>query len=204
MDTKSCNKCKEVKDLSEFHKSKYVKTGYAGTCKQCTNLRYKEKKQDPILQISGAIRSTILVENKILKWEDKRLCSVCKTPHPINNMVQSYCKPCFSQKQKEYRNQEDTKGKLKVWKSTYYKNNIEDIKEKNKKYREENKDKYREYSNKYAANNKDKARKYREDNKEKLSESRKIWTALNKDRLKAYKAEYYQKKKLAKLEDSKC
>jgi len=42
--TKKCNKCNEIKPLSEFHKKKAIKSGISGICKQCGR-EYKAKWQ---------------------------------------------------------------------------------------------------------------------------------------------------------------
>ena len=205
---KTCTKCGETKEFSEFYTNKNVKDGYSSSCKECAKLRYKQKKVDTLLQVSGVIRSTILIENKILKPEGKRICSICKNIHLMEEMVSgNYCKPCFSKKGKEYRKQDDVKIKIKLSKAKYYKKNAEAIYEKHRKYKAENKEKCKGYWTKYAVNNKDKAKKYREENKEKIRENKKKYYELNKDRLKEYKAMWHQKNKLKKLqalEDSKC
>jgi len=38
---KTCNKCKQIKDISEFRKDKYTKDGYTGRCKYCIDHKYK-------------------------------------------------------------------------------------------------------------------------------------------------------------------
>jgi len=34
---KQCTKCKEIKTISDFTKSTYIKSGYSARCKKCTN-----------------------------------------------------------------------------------------------------------------------------------------------------------------------
>ncbi len=37
---KKCSKCKEIKNVSEFSKDKYIKDGYTCRCKKCRNEHY--------------------------------------------------------------------------------------------------------------------------------------------------------------------
>jgi hypothetical protein len=49
--TKKCNKCREIKPLSMFHKHKPGADGHLNTCKECKReqalARYHEKAQNP-------------------------------------------------------------------------------------------------------------------------------------------------------------
>jgi hypothetical protein len=59
-----------------------------------------------------------------------------------------------------------------------------------KKYREDNPEKYKEYQRKYREANKDKAKEYRETNKDKINESKKKWADNNKDKIKLKDRKY--------------
>jgi len=48
---KTCTICKKEKPLSEFHKSKALKSGYKGDCKLCVKAR-KQANRDKILEYS--------------------------------------------------------------------------------------------------------------------------------------------------------
>lgn len=49
METKTCNKCGEVKSLDEFHKDKKRKDGYCHSCKICIKqYRQSEKGKESI------------------------------------------------------------------------------------------------------------------------------------------------------------
>ena len=51
MESKTCSKCKEEKDISEFHKNSYSKDGYQAACKDCRNKtkrKWNEKNRDRI------------------------------------------------------------------------------------------------------------------------------------------------------------
>lgn len=36
MDSKTCNKCKQVKNIDNFHKNSIKRSGYSNECKDCT------------------------------------------------------------------------------------------------------------------------------------------------------------------------
>lgn len=46
MDTKTCSKCKEDKDFSQFHKSQSGKFGLKNYCKPCSKIVRKELYQE--------------------------------------------------------------------------------------------------------------------------------------------------------------
>ena len=77
--------------------------------------------------------------------------------------------------------------------SEYYQKNKEKVKQRVKKYKEENKDKIKEYGKEYYQKNKEKikqrVRLYHENNKDKTKEYRE----RNKDRIKEYSREYSKK-----------
>lgn len=45
METKTCNKCGEVKSLDEFYKNKSIKDGYNGSCRECSKIYRKKYRQ---------------------------------------------------------------------------------------------------------------------------------------------------------------
>jgi len=77
--------------------------------------------------------------------------------------------------------------------------NIENKKIQDQNYREENKDKIKEYKKKYSENNKDKIKEYgknyREENNENISKYQKEYREENKNELNDKKKEYYEKNK---------
>ena len=64
---KTCSKCREIKEFICFDKNKSRPDGHSCYCKECSSKRRKEIKNDDILLMKKAIRSSILIENKILK-----------------------------------------------------------------------------------------------------------------------------------------
>ena len=175
---KTCNKCGEAKEFSEFYKSKISKDGYRSECKTCNKERERKLKKSPLMQLKKAVRSSIYIENKILLKDGKRLCSHCKNIFLIANMNHYHCKECHGNLSKEYCE------KNKDYVSTRSKEYREKNKEKIKKHREENKEKNKEY-----------AKEYREKNKEKIKEHMKEYNKQNKEKIKEQKRQYRLKLK---------
>ena len=165
---KICSKCKIEKPFEAFWRNKDKADGYRASCIECIKLRKLELKKNPLMQLEKQIRSSVLLENKLLKRENKRLCQECKEVFLINDLVCGgvICKECSIEKSKEYREKNKEKNKEKL--SEYM-----------KEYREKNKEKRREYNKEYFQKNKEKAREYYQKNKEKINE-----------KIREYKREY--------------
>ncbi len=101
----------------------------------------------------------------------------------------------------------------------HYKNNKEQLSEKNKEYRENNKeqlskyykeyrennkDKIKEKQKEYSENNKDKIVEYRKNNKDVIREQRKEYRENNKNIIKEKKKQFYEKNKDKKMEKIEC
>ena len=137
---KTCSKCKIEKPFEAFSKNKNSKDGHRTYCKECERLRYLELKKNPLMQLEKQIRSSIRLENKLLKRENKKLCSCCKEIFLIEDLVcEGYCKKCFKIYQKEFI--EKNKG--------YYKTRNDNNKDYRKEYYEKNKEKMKEYNREY-------------------------------------------------------
>lgn len=97
-----CSKCGET-DITKFWKRTKSKTGYNTWCKECCkiNARVSNKTNKDI--IKGVIRNSILVENKILKAENKKICCKCKEIFTFKKHSECRCKKCESEKFKLYR-----------------------------------------------------------------------------------------------------
>lgn len=174
---KICTKCKIEKPFEAFHKQKNTHDGYQTACIECNKLRKLELKKNPLMQLEKEIRSSVALENKLLKRENKRLCFKCKEIFLIDDLVCGgvICKECSIEKSKEYREKNKEKNKEKL--SEYM-----------KEYREKNKEKLREYMKEY---HKEYTRDYYKKNKEKINEK-------NKEKRREYFKEYREKKKLEK------
>lgn len=88
MDKKHCIRCKEIKDLSLFHKNKRTPDGYRYCCKDCAKIYEIERK--------------------------KKTTKLCPTCNEIKNVTEFYtqvqtrtgyqtnCKDCSRTRQKQY------------------------------------------------------------------------------------------------------
>lgn len=150
---KICNRCKETKELSEFWKDKRKKDGYSIVCKDCRKKATKELALSPESQLRKTITSSIIIENKILLRENKRICCKCYSISSLTGMVGRYCLNCANSYNKEY-----------------HAKNKDNLNEKNRKYSEDNREKLKEY-----------AREYRIKNKETISKKRKEKYKVSKE-----------------------
>ena len=143
---KICSKCKIEKPFEAFHKNKNSKDGHAWECKECKSIRIKESKTNPIMQLQKIARGSIMLENKILAKEGKRLCSGCKSIFNISDMSSgAICYPCKRERELIYRNTEYGKNAKQKRDKKYYNNNKDIISEKAKEYREKNKENPKKY-----------------------------------------------------------
>ena len=190
---KTCSKCMIEKPFEAFFKNKDRKDGHTSDCKECIKLRYSELKKNQLMQLEKQVRSSIILENKILLREGKKLCATCKEAFLIEDLVRGcYCEECSIKKDKE--RYEKDKEKIKEKTKEYY--------EKNK---EINKEKRREYFKKYNQNNKEYHKEYHEKNKEKRNKQSKEYSKeyreKNKEIIKERNRQYYLKKKLERLQN---
>lgn len=194
---KICTKCKVKKPFEAFWRNKKSKDGHAYECKECMKARAKKIKQDPLMQLEKQIRSSIMLENKILSREGKKLCCSCKGVFLIEDLMSGViCKECNRKSAKGFyeKNKEKIKENRKEYSKEYYEKNKERIreykKEQNKENYEKNKEKIKEQKREYRLKNKEKIKEYKEKNKEKIKEYKRL-----------YNKEYYKKKKLERLEN---
>jgi hypothetical protein len=164
---KTCTKCNIEKPFEAFYKDKYAKDGYSSECKECAKERREKLKKNPLMQLERQIKSSIILENKLLAREGKRLCGKCNEIFLIEDLTtRGYCENCDIEYKKEY-----------------YQKNKETLNQKTKEYQQKNKDKTREHSRKSS-------KKYYEKNKNKIKEYRKEYIEKNKDKIKEYHKEY--------------
>ena len=156
---KICSKCKIEKPFEAFWRSKDKVDGYLPSCIECKKLRKLELKKNPLMQLEKEIRSSVILENKLLKRENKKLCSRCKEVFLIDDLLSDQiCKECSIEKSKEYR--EKNKEKVREYMEEYYEKNKEKRKEYSKEHREKNKEKIANKKNEYYLKNIEKKKEY--------------------------------------------
>ena len=149
---KICTKCKIEKPFEAFHRNKGTPDGYRACCIECLNLRRLELKKNPLMQLQKQIRKSVLLENKLLKRENKKLCTRCKEVFLIDDLISGYvCKKCNVEKYSEHykKNKEKIRGNKREYLKEYNEKNKEKLRKYNKEYNEKNKEKLREKLRKY-------------------------------------------------------
>ena len=115
---KICRKCKIEKPFDAFHRCKSKYDGYQSACAECYKLRRLELKKNPLMQLEKEIKSSVILENKLLKRENKRLCNGCKEIFLIDDLSSGViCKDCSSRVTKEYK--KNNKEKINVSQREY-------------------------------------------------------------------------------------
>lgn len=97
-----CSKCGET-DITKFWKKTNSKTGYNTWCKECCKVSARVSNKTNKDIIKGVIRDSIVVENKILKAENKKICCKCKEIFTFKKESEIRCKKCEAEKFKLYR-----------------------------------------------------------------------------------------------------
>lgn len=120
-----CSRCKQDKDISQFWKKTNSKTGYNSWCKNCCreSARISNKTNKDLLK--GQLRNIATVQNKLLKQDNKRVCS-CGVIFEVNAKSSIRCKEC--EKEKGKRDREKHKEREKKRRKAYYEANKEEIK----------------------------------------------------------------------------
>lgn len=184
---KICLRCKEEKNLNDFHNYKSAKDGKRDWCKLC---------------ISKYMKNLKIERNKIRNKFDikkEKTCKLCKKTKAIDNFSihisnkygrNNFCKECIAIKSKDYRSSELYKKINKESVKKYDKKN----KHKRKKYREENKEKVKQYHKKYRSENIKKIteyhKEYRKKNKEIIKIKTKKYEIENTEKIKIRKKKY--------------
>ena len=125
---KTCSKCKIEKPFEAFHRNKDKLDGYLPYCIECERVRRLELKNNPLMQLEKELRSSVILENKLLKRENKKLCTRCKEIFLIDDLSGGIiCKECSAKKNKEFN--EKNNEKVNVYYKEYYEKNKEKINE---------------------------------------------------------------------------
>jgi FtsZ-interacting cell division protein YlmF len=104
------------------------------------------------MQLEKQIRSSVILENKLLAREGKKLCTKCKDIFKIDDLKSGiYCENCYMEHHKEYykKNKDKIREYQRENAKEYYKKNKDKMKEHQREYREKNKDKVNERQRQY-------------------------------------------------------
>lgn len=133
---KTCSKCKETKELTEFYKHKNCKDGIHSSCKTCDNEKKKKYIEDN--------KENVIIRKRTYYQSNK-------------DKFKQYAKKRDRIKLKEQRRLHylSNKNRIKLNQKLYRDKNKDRIKEYQKSYRDKNKDMYKEKSKEYySLNNK--------------------------------------------------
>ena len=149
---KTCNKCNQIKCITEFYKDKSQKDGYHAQCKTCNdnhqieyNIQNTNQTITPIIEL--------LNNNKPNVYIPTMVCNTCRTIKYITefyknktkyNGYNSQCKTCESQYRKTFYNKDKQKE--------YRELNKHRIAERKKEYNQLNRHKIKEYKRIYENN----------------------------------------------------
>jgi hypothetical protein len=130
---KTCNKCKEEKELTEFHKRSEMKDGLATICKACIKLKSQKWYQKN--------REKVLAKQKKYTAENREKIQKYKSQYRAEN----------KEKIAEFHRGDYIKNKEKILARCrkYRKENKEKVIASGKRYRNENREKRKKYQRKY-------------------------------------------------------
>jgi hypothetical protein len=155
--------------------------------------RYSEWKQNKYHFVSSfIIFDEYGVDNCKIELLDAK---ECQTKDEKNKLEGQYIRSlvCVNKnlpdpdiKERDRLYREKNKEKIMEYAKKYNEENKEKIQETKKKYCEANKDKINEKKKEYYNCHKEEAKKYREENKEKINQKLREWRKSNKEKLKKY------------------
>ena len=185
---KSCSKCDEVKDLTDFGKYKGVLYAMS-SCRVCSRkrgLKYHSDKKNGLI----VDKITIKARNIELQKEGKKYCGKCDEVKSIDdfNKASSSCKSC---KLSYYH---DNKEIINLKNNEWKKNNTQHILDYNKKYYAENTDLIKEKVSIWKSNNTDKVKTYRDKYRHNNPERNREWLNKNKEHRKEWSKKYVKKR----------
>ena len=125
LETKVCTKCRIEKKIECFGIKSNQKDGLNNECKECIRARGKELKTNPLLQLEKQVRSSVILENKLLAREGKRLCGQCRNIFKIEEVRSGACFDCNAARNKKWR--EKNKEKAQENSRNYKANNREKV-----------------------------------------------------------------------------
>lgn len=171
---KECTKCRTVKDISCFYKSKPGKYGVASQCKKCEYERKKNNQTDKTRKLKCEAAKRYQQKNK------EKVKAAEKRYYEANKDRISKRKKVWEANNKDRRKGYDLKRRIpKIeYGKKYYKNNIDYFKE----YRVQHKEKGRESNKRYYQNNREKKNAYSMQ-----------WQAENRETCRKYYKNYREK-----------
>lgn len=134
--TKQCTKCKEIKEISLYHKSARSKNGFSCICKECTkelSKIYRDKNKDKINKDKKTYRENNIEKVRKQKRESykknfEKISVKAKERYPlVKDERVKYLREYYSKnkeelliKQKAYaeKHKENTKAYKKIWNKT--------------------------------------------------------------------------------------
>lgn len=148
MSEKKCNKCGEVKPVSEFHKSKYTKSGFNSLCKPC-----RSEARKIVYTIST--------------------CIICGQLFQPERSDSKYCKNKKCKRKYSYENEKinpSYKTSCKAYQAKYRAENRTELSKKKSEYQKLNWDKRYTYQREWIKENKIHLRMYRNKKKEHIND----------------------------------
>ena len=193
MQTKVCSKCKKEKSVDLFRKRTRTLDGYNYKCKECSSTANPDRKAEK-------------EKRKELLDKGRKVCSMCNKEKDLSEFTISngrwykcYCRECSNDKIHEYRLNNPEKIKE-------YKEKTKDIRrEKDARYREDNRDKLRVVSTEYNKKCRDyRIQKRRErlldpTEREKEREEHRKWRQDHREEYNQYFKDHYEKYPIKKI-----
>ena len=177
MEKKKCNKCGEVKDISEFHKDKDAIDGVKSRCKVCLKKDYQKGKAT-FEKLQNERDYVPITEKKCCKCgKIKNISEFHKNKYNYDGL-QAQCNVCRAE---AYHTSDKTSKR--EYDADRYQNDKENRGVLRRKHYSDNKEDYALYNKQYYEHNKEscniRSRQYGLDNKEKISEIGKRYRESN-------------------------
>lgn len=127
MDTKQCTKCKEIKELNLFKKSKKIKSGFASRCKKCSAVYQKDRSHKDI-----DTKKQYYLDNKDIILGYMKNYYLDNREDKIEYMNQWNIDNIDYKKEYDKLWVKNNPDKVKKIRKKYYNNHVEEIKENSK------------------------------------------------------------------------
>lgn len=190
---KRCGKCRKIKEVCDFYKSKATKDGLHSWCKSCKKEREKFEASKEYKQFKKLKKE----HKKLLKEQNLKKCPLCKQEKLLTEFnkhknrkdgLTQYCRNCDNQITRQYK--ENNPNYQKQWyennhdyaleyASDYYFNNIEYHRRNNARWRNDNPNYVKNYMKQWLENNPDKIAKYHIERRLRTIQQTPIWYEEN-------------------------